>query len=99
MEPLKTLGQMEAEDPDVFKVPAQTGSIITDTKNLTAGRWYAIGIKNLSEKIEWGCAPLGKYLGDGCWSDDEGEPLETTWDVTLQVQISINDADAYMLQA
>jgi hypothetical protein len=78
-------------------------TIVTDTKELIPGRWYAIGIKTMFSEVpddpyDWGGAPLYKYEGDGEWSNDYGEPVTDTWDRDLQMDISINSADAYMLQ-
>lgn len=70
-----------------------------DKNKLIAGKWYAIGIANLDGDINWGGAPLFRYEGEGCWASEEGEPVETVWDVAFQTEVGINSADAYQLQA
>lgn len=73
-------------------------NIVIDTSGLIAGAWYAIGIKNLDDAIEWGCMPIHKYEGEGYWTNDDGEQVETTWDATLQMSVGINSADGYLQQ-
>ena len=60
--------------------------------------WYAVGVKDIEDEINWQCAPLYKYLGDECWVDECGEVVEDTWDSVIQMRININSADAYMQQ-
>ena len=72
--------------------------ILTDEKDLTVGRWYAIGFKNVDGVIEWGGAMLYRYDGDGCWSDDDGEPVEATLDVLAQCKVPVSAADSFAEQ-
>lgn len=72
---------------------------IHDIAALTPGNWYAVGIENLDGEINWGGMPIHKYEGDGQWSDDYREPVEEVWDAGIQMSVSINAADAYMVQS
>ena len=73
--------------------------ILLSEKDLTAGKWYAVGFKYcLSDNIDWASAMLYKYEGDGCWSDDDGEEVTLTLDPVLQFKVPVGDADAFAEQ-
>ncbi len=68
----------------------------TNEKELTAGKWYAIGFRHLhTDAIDWNGAMIFKYEGEGCWSDDDGEEVELTLDPDLQCKVPVGDADAF----
>lgn len=73
-------------------------NIITDSKELVEGKWYAIGLKDLHGEIDWGGAPIYRYEGNDEWTNDSGSDVEYTLDVWTQVSIHISDADAFMPQ-
>ena len=64
-------------------------NVITDPANLVQGAWYLCGFEDLPE-TEWSGMPIYKYKGDGCWSDDDGEPVDRLWDAELQLYVGIN---------
>lgn len=72
---------------------------ISNANELTADKWYAVGFRNDDGEIEWGGAMLYKYLGNGYWVDEDGEEVKTTFDPCLQLYVSPNGADAYMVQS
>jgi hypothetical protein len=73
----------------------------TPTPELIAGKWYCIGFELFSNqdvpRMDWG--QILRYDGDGCWSDDDGNAVESLWDPELQMPVSMNAADAYQVQA
>lgn len=74
--------------------------IITNPDLLVAGQWYALGFgKESASDIDWGGAMIYRYDGEGCWSNDKGEPVESTLDPFLQLQVGMDSAEAYGLQA
>jgi hypothetical protein len=74
--------------------------IVTDPKELQPGKWYALGFGNESATdIDWNNAMIYRYDGDGCWSNDDGEPVESTLDPFLQMRVGMDSAEAYGLQA
>lgn len=75
---------------------AKIGDVIKLPQELEAGRWYAVGIANIEDVIEWGGAMLLKYEGDDCWSDESGE-VEFIYDPLIQQRIPVSDADAFMV--
>lgn len=72
-------------------------TIVKDPAQLIPGRWYAIGVENEFDEIEWGGAEIMLYLGEGQWMDEHG-PRETVWDPLIQQKIRVSDADAFALQ-
>ena len=72
--------------------------VITDATKLKTGAWYACGLRNLENAVEWGCAQIYQYVGDRCWLDDDGEPVDRLWDAELQLYVDINGADEYQEQ-
>lgn len=75
----------------------ETPFVITEPAALTPG-WYCIGFKDEFGNIDWGGAPIYRYLGDGCWEDESGESVDSFWDTFLQVYVATNAADAYLRQ-
>jgi hypothetical protein len=73
-------------------------AIHKDEKDLTPGKWYALGISNEEGVIEWGGARLARYDGDGCWSDEDGE-IERIWDPLLQTYIAPGAAEEFAEQS
>lgn len=73
------------------------GDIVKDPAQLEPGRWYAIGVENEEDQVDWYGAELMLYLGDGEWMDEHG-PRETVWDPLIQQSIPVSDADAFALQ-
>ena len=74
-------------------------SILRNEKDLTAGKWYAVGFKYcLSDNIDWASAMLYRYDGEGCWSDDDGEDVTLTLDPVLGFRVPVRDADAFAEQ-
>lgn len=73
----------------------------TAGRPLVAGKWYCIGFELFSmadtPRIDYG--QIIRYDGDGCWSDDNGEPVESLWDPELQMPVAMNAADAYACQS
>ncbi len=73
--------------------------ILHNEKDLTAGKWYAVGFKHcLCDNIDWSSAMLYRYDGEGCWSDELGE-VELTLDPVLQFEVPVSDADAFAEQS
>lgn len=70
----------------------------TEQAEFIPGKWYAMCFAEVDEKIFPGGALLGKYEGDGCWSGDDGEEIESIWDPVLQCRVSPNGADCYVEQ-
>jgi hypothetical protein len=73
-------------------------NIITNSSELQPGMWYAIGIKDLDDNIDWGWAPIYRYEGNDEWTNDSGSDIEYTLCVHTQCHIHISDADAFMPQ-
>lgn len=69
----------------------------TEASALTPG-WYAVGIKDINDEINWQAAPLYEYIGDGEWQDECGDSVLWVWDSVLQCNVGINSADAYNWQ-
>lgn len=67
-------------------------------EQLKAGCWYALGIEDEESNINWSGAPLLCYDGEGQWSGEDGELVESIWDAFLQMPVSPNAADAYAPQ-
>ena len=73
--------------------------ILKSENDLTPGKWYAVGFEDCGfGGIDWGGSMLYRYDGDGCWSDDDGEPVELTLDPVLQFKVPVRDADAFAEQ-
>lgn len=69
----------------------------TPTPTFVAGHWYCIGFELFSmvdtPRMDWG--QIIRYDGEGCWSDDNGEPVESLYDPELRMQVAMDAADAY----
>ncbi len=65
------------------------------------GKWYCIGFELYSmvdePRMDWG--QIIRYDGDGQWSDDNGEPVESLYDPELRMYVSMDAADAYACQS
>lgn len=72
---------------------------VLDPAELVPGRWYAIGVANVEDKIEWAGAPLLKYEGAAGWFDEKGEQVEFVWDPLIEDDIAVSSADAFMAQS
>jgi len=66
------------------------------TKDLLPGRWYCIGWMRDDGTMQW--EDLIRYVGDGQFENEEGEPVEYLWCPDLQARVSVHAADAYQLQ-
>lgn len=71
-------------------------TIVTDTKQMQAGKWYAVGWKREGGEMQWD--QLIRYEGDGCFSNDDGEEIESLFDPVLQTRVAVDAADAYAQQ-
>ena len=56
--------------------------------------WYAIGFAGYEHLMV-----LAEYVGDGCWLDDAGDPLNKIWHPDTASYISIDGADMYLNQS
>ena len=74
-------------------------TIITNTNQLTANKWYAIGLEDETGCIDWSKAPIYFYAGNGEWRDDAQEDVREVWDTFLQLPVGINGADAFCAQS
>jgi len=75
-------------------------NVIQDPSKLTPGKWYACAFASMEDEaiIEWGNATIAKYEGDGYWSDESGEEVDSLWDPILQARVAMDAADAYAQQ-
>jgi hypothetical protein len=79
--------------------PADMTNQITNPDDLEVGRWYAIGFANEDNIIEWWKAPLCRYEGNGEWTAEDNEDYtDPIFDSGSEVNVGINQADAFMLQ-
>ena len=60
------------------------------------GKWYCIGWQREDGSMQWD--QFLKYEGDGCFTDDDGNEVESLYDPILQCRIGVTGADAYQLQ-
>lgn len=74
-------------------------NVITNPQDLTAGKWYALGVENDDGAINWAGAMLARYDGDGCWSDENDEPVDGLFDPVLQCMVGMGSADGYVVQS
>ena len=72
--------------------------MITDHKNLIAGKWYACAFADDDRVLQWGAASIYRYDGDGCWSNEGGEEIDRLFDPYLQLYVAMDAADAYAQQ-
>jgi hypothetical protein len=73
--------------------------IVKNPWELEAGKWYAIGVEDELDNIQWSSAPLLKFVGDDTWVDESNEIVEFVWDAVIQDDIKVSDADAFALQS
>ena len=71
--------------------------MITNAAMLQPG-WYCIGFENEKGEINWGASPIYHYVGDGCWEDEEKNVVDHFFDPVLQIAVSTDSADGYLLQ-
>jgi hypothetical protein len=71
---------------------------LTEEHELTPGKWYALGIRDLDGAIDWGGARLLRYDGEGCWSDEDGE-VERLWDPFCAAWVAPAAADEFVVQS
>lgn len=65
----------------------------TEVADLEAG-WYVIGFDMLDGTPDYG--PIFQYNGEGYWTDESGEEVETIWDPVLQDRVATDAADFYV---
>jgi hypothetical protein len=65
----------------------------TEVGDLEAG-WYVIGFENLDGTPDYG--PIYHYHGEGYWTDEGGEEIESLWDPILQDRVAVDAADFYV---
>lgn len=70
---------------------------LIDEAQLEPGRWYAVGMGDEEGRIDWASAPLLRYEGAGCWSDEAGE-VEEVFDPFLQAHIPPSAAEQLVEQ-
>lgn len=67
------------------------------TMEFIEGKWYCVGWEQDDGSMQWD--QFIKYEGDGCFSGDDGEPVDRLYDCSLQCYVGVTGADAYQLQA
>lgn len=73
--------------------------IYKHARELIPNRWYAIGFRDENNVIDYSRSDLYKYVGAGQWEDERGESVDGTIDPFLQLFVSVNSADEYLLQS
>lgn len=71
---------------------------LVEKPGLLVPGWYAIGFQGEDGQINWGAAPIYRYVGDGEWVDEEESPIDSFYDPFLQLRVATNAADAYLPQ-
>ena len=61
------------------------------------GKWYCVGWEANDGSMQWD--QFIKYEGDGCFTGDDGEEVESLFDPILQCRVAVDGADAYAVQA
>lgn len=64
--------------------------------NFIDGKWYCVGWKDDDDNTVWDV--LIRYDGDGSFSGEDGDPIDSLFDPTLQCRVAIDAADVYQLQ-
>lgn len=72
-------------------------TIVTETKDMKVGEWYCVGWKLDDGSMQWD--QFVRYEGEGCFSGDDGEEIESLFDPITQARVAPDAADAYALQA
>jgi hypothetical protein len=61
------------------------------------GAWYCVGFEDFTGEMRYG--ELIRYDGDGCFSDDSGEPIDSLYDPLIQMYVAMDSADEYVRQS
>ena len=65
----------------------------TEVQDLEKG-WYVVGFDLLDGQPDYG--PIYHYHGDGFWTDESGEEIESIWDPICQTRVATDAADFYV---
>lgn len=64
-----------------------------EVQDLAKG-WYVVGFENLDGTPDYG--PIYHYDGEGYWTDESGEEVESLFDPILQLRVATDAADFYV---
>lgn len=65
--------------------------------NFVEGKWYVVGWKREDGTMQWD--QFIQYHGEGCFTGDDGEEVDSLFDPILQCRVAVDAADAYQQQA
>ena len=65
--------------------------------NFIVGKWYCVGWDQPDGTIQW--EEFVRYEGEGCFSNEQGEPVNSTFNPETQLTVAITSADHYMPQS
>ena len=64
-----------------------------NVERLTAGRWYALAFEDFDGELHFG--EVLRYDGDGCWSDESGQPVHRVHDPIMESLVDVHLVEAY----